>query len=222
MGDRNFGSVEEFEELRELLTVERMGSYFQASSGDLLGAFALYEWNMTASAATMHTVGMVEVLVRNALDRQLSAWWRDKHGGGDWLDLPVLDERARKDIAEARRRASQRNGAPTHGKVIAELSLGFWRYLVASRYLTGLWIPAARHAFPYGPADPRHRRIVAEASLRNLHFVRNRAAHHEPLHRRDLTVDLRTSAEIAGWISPTARAWVLARSTLLEVMDTRP
>lgn len=38
MGDRNFGSVGEFEELRELLTVERLGSYFQASSGDLLGA----------------------------------------------------------------------------------------------------------------------------------------------------------------------------------------
>lgn len=222
MGNRNFGSVQEFEELRELLTVERMGSYFRASAGDLRGAFALYEWNMTASAATMHTVGMVEVLVRNALDRQLSAWCEDKHPGRDWLDLPMLDERARKDIAEARRRAAQRNGAPAHGKVIAELSLGFWRYLVASRYLTGFWIPAAQHAFPHGPEDTRRRRILAETSLKNLHFVRNRAAHHEPIHRRDLTKDLQTSAEIAGWISPTARAWVLARSILPEVMDARP
>ncbi|MEQ7738059.1 hypothetical protein, partial [Escherichia coli] len=125
MGDRNFGSAREYEELSELLTAERMGSYFQASGGDLLGAFAVYEWNITASAATMHTVGMVEVLVRNALDRQLTTWSASKRPGTDWLDLPVLDDRARKDIAEARRRASQRNGTPTHGKVIAELSLGF-------------------------------------------------------------------------------------------------
>lgn len=221
MGERNFGSAREYEELRELLTAERMGSYFQASAGDLLEAFAVYEWNMTASAATMHTVGMVEVLVRNALDRQLATWSASKRPGTDWLDLPALDDRARKDISEARRRASQRNGTPTHGKVIAELSLGFWRYLVASRYLTALWIPAAQYAFPNGPADPRRRRVLTEESLKSLHFLRNRAAHHEPIHRRDLTKDLRTSAEIAGWISPTARDWVLARSTLTDVMEAR-
>lgn len=37
-----------------------------------------------------------------------------------------------------------------HGTVIAELSFGFWRYLVASRYLTALWIPGARAAIPHG------------------------------------------------------------------------
>lgn len=38
---------------------------------DVEAAFALYEWNMTASAAVMHTTGMVEVVVRNATDRAL-------------------------------------------------------------------------------------------------------------------------------------------------------
>ena len=222
MGERNFGTNADYEELRELLTAERMGSYFQASSGDLLGAFALYEWNMTASAAIMHTVGMVEVLVRNALDRNLTAWMERKEPGSDWLDLRALDDRARSDIADARRRASQRNNASTHGKVIAELSLGFWRYLVASRYLTSLWIPAAQGAFPLGSSDAGMRRSQVESSLKSLHFVRNRAAHHEPIHRRDLMKDLRTSTEIAGWISPTARDWILARSTLELTVKSRP
>lgn len=150
----NFGNTAQYEQLQELLSVERMTSYYQASNGNVLGAFKLYEWNMDASAAVMHTSGMVEVVLRNALDRSLSAWHESKRPGTDWLDLQVLDMRARQDIAEARQRASRRkrHGGISHGKVVAELSFGFWRYLVASRYLTSLWIPAAQHASPYGPA----------------------------------------------------------------------
>ena len=55
--------------LSQMLTAERLGSYLRWSGGDLPAAFALYEWNMTASAAVMHTTGMVEVVVRNAMDR---------------------------------------------------------------------------------------------------------------------------------------------------------
>ena len=35
--------------------------------------------------------------------------------------------------------------------MIAELSLGFWRYLVESRYFTALWVPATHAAFPTAP-----------------------------------------------------------------------
>lgn len=69
---RNFGHHTQYEQLLDLLTVERMGSYFDAARGDTESAFSLYEWNMEASAAIMSTTGMVELLVRNALDRRLS------------------------------------------------------------------------------------------------------------------------------------------------------
>lgn len=170
----------------------------------------------------MHTVGMVEVLVRNALDRQLSAWWRDKHSDGDWLDLPVrtnvrakiLPKRAvghPNAMAHLRTEKSSPNYHSDTG--------GIWWLPDISR-ASGSRLPGTHSRT--APADPQRRRILAETSLKNLHFVRNRVAHHEPLHGRDLTMDLRTSAEIAGWISPTAQAWVLASSTLLEVMDARP
>ncbi|MCG7415770.1 hypothetical protein MHK74_14600 [Microbacterium aurum] len=35
-------------------------------------------------------------------------------------------------------------------RVIAELSRGFWRYLVESRYLTSLWVPSTHAAFAHG------------------------------------------------------------------------
>ena len=52
-------------------------------------------------------------------------------------------------VADARRRA-RRGGVPeTHGKVIAELMFGFWRFVLDARHSPTLWAPALRHAFPH-------------------------------------------------------------------------
>lgn len=61
-----------------------------------------------------------------------------------------LDQRGRRDVVEARGRAVRLQPSEVHGKVVAELSLGFWRYLAASRYLTSLWVPALHNASRMG------------------------------------------------------------------------
>jgi hypothetical protein len=48
-----------------LLTSERLSSYLRASHGDSEQALRLYEWNMAAAAAVLHTTGMIEVVVRS-------------------------------------------------------------------------------------------------------------------------------------------------------------
>lgn len=40
--------------------------------------------------------------------------------------------------------------------------------------------------------------------MKQLPFVRNRAAHHEPLHQRDLYQDLDAALDLTRWISPDA------------------
>lgn len=188
----------DYEALASLLSAERLGSYLSWSSGDLPAAFALYEWNMTASAAIMHTTGMVEVVIRNAMDRALVERGNAR-GWQSWFDGAPLDQRGRVDVRKARDRATRfGREAEVHGKVVAELSLGFWRYLAASRYLTALWTPALYRAFPAGPSDKRQQQREVDRHLQNLLLVRNRAAHHEPIHRRNLAQDLRASIEIAS------------------------
>lgn len=91
--------------------------------------------------------------------------------------------------------------------------------LVARRYLTSLWVPALNKAFPYGYRDIRERRLRVEQDLAALVAVRNRAAHHEPIHGRDLLADLRSAVEIATWVDG---AWVAARSPLESVVRRRP
>lgn len=208
--------------MADLLSAERLGSYLRWSMGDLRRAFDLYEWNMSASAALMHTTGMVEVVVRNAMDRSLTDL-QNVRGWESWFDQAALDARGRTDIRRARERASGYGRRPeAHGKVIAELNLGFWRYLAASRYLTSLWTPALFGAFPHGPDDKLQRQRQVDAGLRSLLLVRNRAAHHEPIHRRDLLRDLDTSISIASWVSPIAGNWVHDLSTIAEVAERRP
>lgn len=106
--------------------------------------------------------------------------------------------------------------------MVAELSLGFWRYLVESRYFTALWVPATHAAFRHGPRDLRKRQHEVALRRKRLTFVRNRAAHHEPLHQRNLHHDLDAALDLTRWISPDAGSWVQATNDIASVMHSKP
>lgn len=215
-------NTDDRQRLTDLLSTERLSSYMRASDGDIDAAFTLYEWNMHASAAVTMTTGMVEVIVRNALDRELTRWAGERDYRS-WLESVPLDDRGMADIAKARMRATRDDRDPrVHGKVVAELTFGFWRYLVASRYLTSLWTPALHKAFPSGQRDITQRRREVDAELQRLMLVRNRAAHHEPIFRRDLRADRTSALRIASWIDPVAAQWVDRMSDLDAIYDARP
>ena len=208
--------------LQGLLTRERLDSYLSACDDDLGRAFELYEWNLAASAAVMHVTAMVEVIVRNALDKRLCAWATDR-GLDSWLYAAPLDERGRDDISRALGRATRTHEeTPPHGRVVSELNLGFWRYLTASRYHASLWVPALSEAFPRGNEDIRQRRRQAESRLARIMHVRNRAAHHEPIHRRDLLADVAAAVDLADWVHRDAGRWVAATTALPAVVAARP
>lgn len=207
-----------------LVTRERMGSYLSAVNGDVELAFARYEWNIQASASVIGLSSVVEVVVRNAIDRELIVWAERVYGVGvSWFDHAPLDPKGGRDLESARSRATQRGRSrEVHGKVIAELSLGFWRYIVESRYYTSLWVPAIHRAFPGGSKDVRRRRGEVARQMQQLQFVRNRAAHHEPIHRRDLDKDMRSAEALMLWVSPDAVAWMAAVCSLGDVIARKP
>ena len=116
-------------------------------------------------------------------------------------------------------------GAPP-GKVIAELTFGFWRYLPITAHHHPLWIPYLHNAFAAGTSRP-----AVDWPVGRLHQLRNRIAHYEPLLRRNratgmlsLTTqqlvhhhgDLLTVADI---ISPNLRDYIPAASTVGDQID---
>ena len=205
--------------LEQRLSPERLGPYRAAVGGNLDRAVALYEWNAKVSGALWITLGHVEVLVRNAMHQQLTQWSARTHQEPRWYLDPggVLISKSRETISEARRRATL-NGRrlETPGRVVAELSLGFWRYLLISSYDRSLW-PCLRNAWP----NKRLRREVHDP-LAELHDLRNRIAHHEPIYNRPLR-QLHTKAlDLAAWTCPDTAAWIASRSEVLTVLSTRP
>ena len=208
--------------VEHLITSERLSSYLATTRGDLGQALELYEWNTHAAGAIVQTAGLVEVIVRNALDREMIGWATRRAGGQTWFDSAPLGVRGSQALADARSRATQNGRVPeVHGKVIAELSFGFWRVLVASRYHASLWVPALHKAFPLGGVDLRQRRVHVERLLREIGDARNRAAHHEPVHERNLAADLRRVITLGSWISHDAEAWIADTTVLSKVITER-
>ena len=193
--------------VRRHLSAPRLAPYSAACSGDFDRAVALYRWNASVSAALWEVVGHGEIILRNAIHDALTERHRLSGAPGTWFDDPrhELERRALDDIAAARRRVGRTTSDPLPGKIVAELSFGFWRYLLARRYSATLW-PAVRHSFPHLPRGGRN---DLERAVIHLHLLRNRIAHHEPLIREDLQARLADLAFVLDAVSPVVRTWAL-------------
>lgn len=201
------------------LSPERLAPYRRAAGGDITAAVRLYEWNLAVSGAMYEALGIVEVALRNALSAQIAA----RHGtlAGHWYDDPlgVFSELAHDDIAAARRRVRKLQRPETPGRVVAELSFGFWKFLLAERYEATLWTGYLRHAFPN--RQPQSRATVFGA-LDDLHTVPNRIAHHEPIHSRHLISDTLTIYRPLDWTDHDVREWAVTLSRLHPIIAARP
>jgi hypothetical protein len=203
------------------LSSERLVPYKQAAGGDLEAALRLYEWNARVGSAFLEVLGHVEVVLRNALDRQLAMWHAAQQLSGPWyLDpLGLLDERRRDDVAAARRRLQREAKQATRDRIVAELPFGFWRFLLGRRYQNSLWTQALRHAFP---GLKTGKRADAYELVDGLSHLRNRIAHHEPVHHLPLPAMHEDLLQLAGFIDFSVRLWIVAVSRVPEVLLRRP
>lgn len=207
--------------LRHRLSAERFTSYDRDAGGDSVASLRLYEWNMAASASCYATLQSVEIVLRNAIHQQLTRLHSARRLPGSWLDDPtrVLEPRRLADIADAHRRVQRNRRSPTPDRLIAELPFGFWRLLLAAHYEETLWRPALHLAFPH--LQPRRRRNIAQPVSR-LHQLRNRIAHHEPIHSRDLASDHADMLAVVAAVCPDTHAWVSRISTIAQTIAQRP
>ncbi|MFI0794977.1 hypothetical protein ACH4OY_20150 [Micromonospora rubida] len=204
--------------LKQRFSPERLGAYQTAVGGDIDQAVTLYEWNATVSGAFWITLGHVEVLIRNALHQRLTDWSSRIYQEPRWYLDPgrVLDDRRHQQIAKAREQATRDGRQETPGRVVAELTFGFWPFLLTSSYDRSLW-PHLRDAWP-----SKNLRRDIHRPLAELHDLRNRIGHHEPIYNRPL-VDLHTKAlDLACWTCPGTGAWIAARCQVLTILQTRP
>ncbi|WP_224388975.1 hypothetical protein [Pseudonocardia sp. ICBG1293] len=215
--------------IEQWLSRPRFAVYLAEADGDRARALALYDWNARAAAAFLHDIGHLEVGLRNAYDRALSA--RDRPGDPHWVYEPTRHFPARirgskdanwwprNEIAIAIDKARRNGGGarPASGKVVAELNFGFWSGLTTAGHEGPVWRRRLHRAFPRGTD-----RTAVHEPVDRLRRLRNRAAHNESILRIPLADRHADLLAVADLLSPKLRGHIADRSPVPAVLADRP
>lgn len=220
--------------LERWLSAPRLERYLLAAGDDRARALRLYDWNARISAALLRDLAHFEVALRNAYDVALlpatppkQAHWtfasatvfspvyRTKRTGGGTSQQTDINRKPREIVDAAVTMAGGSSASP--GKVIANLSFGFWRYLSSKAHEKTLWVPYLHAAFP-----PKTNRGDVDARVGRLHSLRNRVAHHEPLLNTNTLAVFDDLIWVAEQIDPAIAQYISASSDVHALSHDRP
>lgn len=224
--------------LARWISPPRFTPYQLEASGNARVGLRLYDWNRELSGAVYELLHMFEVVLRNAMDEQLCAWnakQPSSNGVGfhsrDWLldPAPLLTRLTRngQDIRKAHERATtsakswQPSRTVAHSDVLAQLSLGTWRYLLPNKDpgRQRLWNEALRDAFPKLATSSRS----LTAKVHDIHLLRNRVAHLEPLIRTGVVRHRLTDVlDVLRAIDTVPEQWASGQQRVTTVLKARP
>lgn len=163
---------------QKVFSTERMTKYFNRYPENDELAILHYHCNIELSESFYPTISMLEVALRNSLNRELT----EHFGTEDWylrIESEVGLRNLKNEINTAKRHIVNRGETITASKVVAELTLGFWVRLLNAEYERVLW-KSLRKAFPYLEKAKRQRHVVS-APINKIRNFRNRIFHHEPI-----------------------------------------
>lgn len=185
--------------LIDLFSGPRTAPYLARCGGDVGLATRLYRWNGQVASAFQETGGHLEVALRNGVARELERRHRRLGRPGAWWDDPARELNAAAHQAIGKARTDLRKwGKPVTGDyLVTALGFGFWRYLLTTRYTSTLW-PSARRAFPHLPGKDRK---LVERQIGNLHRLRNRTSHGEPVWHLPLHALREDLYDVMGYLS---------------------
>lgn len=203
----------------------RLRDYLAECWDDEEQAIRLYLWNARLSKAFLFPLQICEIFLRNAMDAAFSARW-----GRGWVMVPPFSlntfstDSHQRTLARLQRNAAN-NGlpAPSEDDVVAALTFDFWSNLYRIDYDQALWndpalLPAIFPNLPPG-ADRRHVQLL----MASINTLRNRIAHHEPIHnRQDHGARLSEILTLIGYLAPVAREWTRQHCTVMTVVKSPP
>lgn len=185
------------------LAVERLEVYRQDGVSAEIG-FARYLLNLALCESLYTPLHLAEVALRNAIHRALSV----RYSSETWYDsgLVPLSEWQRKAVAGAREHLMEMGKAHTAGRMVAELTFGFWAGFFNKQYArNGLGFYLAKNAFPHAPREERDLAKL-DARWERIRALRNRVFHHERIvHFTDLDAQHILILDVIGWIRPELR-----------------
>lgn len=207
---------------RYSLSDARLTSYLKVTGGDSSKAIELYYWNTILAQSLYISLQMWEIGLRNKLNNFLS--WKY---GANWPFDPVKavrqlhnNDKGKLNKAIVRQRQFRGGNNISTGSVVADLSAGFWVSLLGKKYdVPFSWHYNLHLIFP---EDQGLDRETASQICGRLLDLRNRVAHHEPIHYLPLE-ELRKDADrVLKAMCPVAHRFATTGCTFHLVLAQRP
>lgn len=230
--------------LMRAISPDRLTTYQHAAAQAGQDVLDLYLWDRDTAAAALADIAILEVAMRNAMHTALAGI----AGRPDWYAVDIgLDDRSLKAITAAWSRLPDVQRTP--GRVVAQLMFGFWRDLLERGGSRGagplrtqanyddLWRQGLYRAFPGGRLEARAAgeqwtRTWTLDVVKEVHALRNRAAHHEPLvnglpmpgENRRIGIDRghESCQRLAAILDRDLAAWLATNSQLQARLGNRP
>ena len=175
----------QFINFNELVSAPRLNRYLLATGRNTKKAMTLYRYNLELSQELFTIISIFEVVLRNKIDNCM----KNNGYSNDWLydaSQPggIFFNKKCKNTKDIILDTKKNLKTYSHDNLIAELMLGFWRYLFANHQFmacAGILI----NIFPSLPPHPAKyaypNQWIHNDILFKINNLRNRIAHHQPI-----------------------------------------
>jgi len=200
-----------------IISQERLTKYKAAAGGDENFALELYGWNIQISEAFFPILSAAEVCLRNTVSARVI----QKYGYKWWENTQfhsLIGSKGKGIVLRASKKLSK-EGVVTSGRMIAELTFGFWVRMLRAENVPELWTPLHTY-FADLPATVSYDEFYSRCD--EVAKFRNRIFHHEPIIQRDILREYGTILELTKWISSDKGEWIQQYSRVAAVVRTKP
>lgn len=165
--------------IEKIISLERLEPYLEHHPDNFQKAVAHYKANIEISEAFYPLLAILEIGLRNSFDYQLKRRFNDENWFENTEFIKISTRFQIDRVSEARNNILREKKVISTGKIISELSFGFWTSLLDSKFERTLW-KNLRLAFPNCPKMIRQRKTMS-SKLNGIRKLRNRIFHHEPV-----------------------------------------
>jgi hypothetical protein len=189
-------------DFKKLVSAERFNAYRVSPSESEAETIKRYLYNTELCSTFYIPLHIMEIGLRNTLNYSISQEY-----GVNWLTQGILHDREQNSVEEAIQNLKKRKEPCHTGKIIAELTFGFWASLLYQKYdapsfkIAGkavIWPYCIKETFPYMPKRDRTRKN-AEKKIEGIRKFRNRIFHHEPIWKINLIEKHNEILEVISW-----------------------
>ena len=200
--------------IRKALSNERLDAYGLGRTDDQ--KIANYLWNLALCESLYPALNGLEIVFRNAVFDAGTQVFRGMptRDAPCWLDAnpSLFDTDHEQSVIAAKQRLQERGRGLEPGRLVAELTFGFWTSLFEVRYERNrvLW-PRLFGAQLLDASAPRSMRSRKQLSplLNRVRHLRNRVFHHEPIwHWGNLVQQHALALDLISWFSPALRSTI--------------